>query len=88
LQQLETLDVGKATRDVLGDILRSAANPDAERVDVVISTLSQERQENVGKTMRKIGQFGKSITKRGAAGLMDISDDEFQRLIDEANDAS
>ena len=70
---------------MLGNILKSAANPNNERIDVVISTLPERRKKNVQKTARAVGNVTKTIAERGKLGLMEISETEFQELVNAAN---
>lgn len=66
-------------------MLQAAANPNAESAAEVIKTLDPERRANVEATIRQLAQNRRAITRRGRAGLRAMSDDEWQRLVDEAD---
>ena len=85
LDKLSKLPIDPASKRVLSDILRSASNPANERIDVVVRTLPPDRRKNVERTSRKLAAVTRGITQRGRAGLEDMSDGEFQKLIDESN---
>lgn len=66
-------------------MLRAAANPDAETPENVIRTLEPERRANVEATITTLAQQRRDITSRGMEGLFGFTEDEWQRMVDEAN---
>ena len=85
LQELETLKLTPAAKTQLGDMLKAAANPNSERADVVIKTMTPEEQANIAATITSLTGVQDSIVARGKQALMDMSDEEWQSLVDEAN---
>lgn len=85
LQNLETLKIPAASKRALGDILRAAANPNSEKIDVVVSSLEPARQKLVKKTARQVREITQDVTSRARKALEDMSDEEWQRLVDESN---
>ncbi len=82
LDNLANLKIPTASKRAIGDILRAAANPNAEKIDVVVSTLDQSRQKLVKKTARQVREVTQDVTRRGRAGLEAMSDDEWNALIE------
>lgn len=85
LQQLEALKVSKAAKQQIADMLQAAANPDSEHPTVVMATLPGERKHNVQQTAQALKQVTSSVTRRGKQALIEMSDEEWQKLVDEAN---
>lgn len=85
LQQLEATHASTAGKRMIEQSLRAAANPDAERIDVVIAGLPEGRRESIEAAAKGIGKQQRGIAKRARAGLSDISDTEWERLVNEAN---
>lgn len=67
------------------ETLKAAANPDSEKVDVIISTLDKSRQKMIAKTAKQVGAITDSVMRRGRAALEAMSDEEWEKLVDEAN---
>jgi hypothetical protein len=86
LLRLQDVPISKDARNTLADILKAAANPDSERIDVVIKTLPPERRRNVDRTAARVSKVTKGVTARARAGLQDMSEEAWNRLVDEAND--
>lgn len=84
LAALEKAVMPTAAKRYLADVLKAAANPNAERIDVVISTLPHGRRENVQATAAEIGVTAKAAVKRGRMALMGMSADEWDKLVEEA----
>lgn len=68
--------------------LEAAATGSAESVEVVIASLPKERKETVLSHVKQFMDFSSTISKRGREKLVALSEDEWQRLIDEAANAS
>lgn len=65
-------------------MLEAAANPDAEAPDVVIQALDPERRDSVLETVNVLNRFTNDLTGRARGKLLDMGDDEFNALVDEA----
>lgn len=85
LALLDQSGLPPAAKRQLRAMLEAAANPDAEAPDVVIQSLEPERQANVLGTIMALNRFTGGLVQRGGAELMQMSDDEFNTLVDEAN---
>lgn len=72
-------------RATIEAMLRAAANPNAERIDVVIANLEQERKANVEATTQTINRVTGSVTSRARRALLDMSEAEWTALVNEAN---
>jgi hypothetical protein len=66
-------------------MLEAAANPDAESPENVIKTLPPERRGNVEATISALTRQRRGITNRGRVTLQQMSEDEWDRLVNEAN---
>jgi len=66
-------------------MLRSASNPDSQKVDVVVGQLSQRRQQSVVDTLRSVSFVFGTATTRGRQGLMQMDAAEWDRLVEDAN---
>lgn len=85
LQNLEALKIPKASKVALADILKAAANPHAEDITVIVNALDPARKKMVKKTAKDVSAITKDIMARGRAALEAMSDEEWDRLVDEAN---
>jgi hypothetical protein len=83
LDKLSKLNIPKAGKDRIGEILRAASNPDNERVDVVVKSLPEKRKSMIAKTARQVGDVARGVMARGRARLESMSDEEWERLQDE-----
>jgi hypothetical protein len=66
-------------------MITAAANPNAERPDVVVSSLDEPRRTNCEQTIRQVARVQHGVLSRGKQGLRDISDEDWDRLVAEAN---
>ncbi len=82
LERLNDLPVSSAEKDALADILKTAANPNAERLDVIIAGLPDDRRKLVEDTAKAVGAITNDVVTRGSKALMEMSDEEWQALID------
>lgn len=85
LAQLRSLTLSEEGKAAIEAMLRAAANPNAERIDVVIASLEQERRQNVEGTTQAINRVTGSVTSRARRALLEISGAEWNRLVEEAN---
>lgn len=81
LQGIDTLKISAAAKKQLRDMLKAAANPDNEKVDVIIRTMSKDEQRNIAATTQAVSDFTAATVTRGGAKLMALSDDEWERLL-------
>jgi hypothetical protein len=86
LDKLSKLTIPKASKDAISAILRSAANPDHAKIDVVVKSVSPTRQKMISKTARQVRGITQGVTVRGKARLESMSDEEWQRLQDDKTD--
>lgn len=83
LERLKGLPVDNASKQAIADTLRAASNPNAERIDVVIKTLEPERRKMIEKTAKGLRDLSADVNKRGQERLEAISDEQWQRLLDD-----
>lgn len=76
-------DISPEGKRIVRQMLEAAANPNAERADVVIATLDDERRAGIEATMQAVSAVFNSVTARGRAALEAMSDDEWNALMDE-----
>jgi len=67
-------------------MLEAAANPAAEAPEVVIQSLEAERRDNILETVNVLNRFTGGLAARGTARLLEMSDADFNALVDAAND--
>lgn len=84
LQQISRLNVSNAAKRQLAAMLLAAADPNSERLDVVIGTLPQERREEVEQASAELSSTFADVEARGATALLSMDEDTWQALIDEA----
>lgn len=82
LQKLESVPITASAKRALGDILRAAANPNAEKIDVVVGSLDEPRKKLVTKTAKAVREVTQDVTARGRVGLEALSDAEWNALIE------
>lgn len=63
--------------------MNAAANPDAEKIDVVIASLSQEEKALIVPFQAGYSAILGSMATRGQVGLMQITDGQWNALIDD-----
>lgn len=83
MDKLYALPVSKAAQDAIAATLKAAANPDNERIDVVIKTLEPERRKMIEKTAKGLRDLSADVMQRGKERLEAISDEQWQRLLDD-----
>ena len=83
LKQLETLPISASEKAVLADILKAAANPQSEDIHVIIASLPAERRQLIEVTVKELGAITAGVMARGRKALEDMSEDEWQALVDE-----
>lgn len=84
IQQIDALTIPSAAKGQLKAMLTAAANPDSERVDVIIKALAAHEQANIADTTAALnGVFGR-LARRGGAGLMAIDENLWTRLVEDA----
>ena len=85
LSGLDSLKVSEATRRVIRDMLTAAASEEALTPDAVLAGMKDERRDSVAGIAKAVAKHGRGVTKRAKAGLLDLSESEWQALVDEAN---
>jgi hypothetical protein len=81
LQKLSELPIPTASKQQLSNILQAASNPVAERIDVVVASLPQERRANVERTSKAIARVTSGVTSRGRDGILTLTDEEWEKLV-------
>lgn len=85
IQEIEALKISRTAKNQLIEMLKAAANPASESIDVVVATLDLQRRKDVEDTATSLNKNMAGAAKRGKQGLQAMSDEEFQQLVDEAN---
>jgi hypothetical protein len=83
LERLKALPVDNVSKRAIEDTLRAASNPNAERIDVVIKSLEPERRKMIEKTAKGLRDLSAEVNARGKERLEAISDEQWQRLLDD-----
>jgi hypothetical protein len=86
MQRLKDLPVHDTIKDSIGAVLRAAANPHAESIDVIIKTLDKPRRKMIDKTAKGLRELQAERMARGKARLEAMSDEEWQKLVDDSTD--
>ncbi len=81
IQRLQDSNASPKGKRTIEASLRAAANPNGEKIDVIIAALPEARREQVEAAARKLNKQGKQVTKRGKQALQDMSDAEWDALI-------
>lgn len=68
--------------------LKAGANPDAESPEVIIRSLPVKRRELVEGVLQQLFQFSNTLKSRGVAKLEQISDIEWNKLVQSAAEES
>lgn len=85
LARLDASAISPEGKALIRQMLTGAANPAAESADVVIQTLPTERRANIDLTRQAVGQIANGVQARARAALLDMSDEEWMTLADEAD---
>jgi hypothetical protein len=85
LLRLESLKIDNAAKQKLRDMLEAAANPDSQRIEVVVSGLPLQHRRQVKATATKVASRTRGVLTRAERELMEMSEAEWQRLVREAN---
>jgi len=81
LEHLESLPLDRSAKNALRDILKAASNKGHSAPDVIVKSLPLERQKLINKTAREMKAITDDVMARGKQRLMDMSDDEWDRLV-------
>jgi hypothetical protein len=81
LQRLKDLPVHNSVKDSIGEVLRAAANPHAESIDVIIKTLDKPRRKMIEKTAKGLRELQAEVMAKGKEKIHGLSDDEWERLV-------
>lgn len=84
LQRLQALHIDNAGKQKLQAMLEAAANPDSQRVEVVVSSLPASRRKSVKSTASKVSARTRTVLKRAESQLMAMSEAEWEALVKEA----
>lgn len=86
IEQLAASTLHPDAKRQLIAMLEAAANPAAEAPEVVIQSLEAERRDNILATIDTLNRFTGGLAARGTARLLEMSDADFNALVDAAND--
>lgn len=81
LSALDRLPVSGRARRYLGNMLIEASTPDRHNP----ARLEPTHRENVKTTVERLTEHTMSVVQRGSAALLAMSDEEWDRLVEEAN---
>lgn len=84
LQTLQKLDITPEAKRLVENILRAASNPDAESPETLIKGLPEEQRASVTETRKQLDTLFTDVGKRGRKALMDMSDEQWDLLVREA----
>lgn len=85
LQDIDALKIGAKAKQQLKDMLNAAANPDNEKVDVIIRTMTKQEQANVKATAAAVANLTAATVARGSLALQTMTDDEWDAILDDDN---
>lgn len=85
LQKVDSAKISTVGKRAVTASLQAAANPQAENPLTVIRSLPAERRESVQVTMQSVGRLSSGIISRGRTELMQMTEEDWQRLVGDAN---
>lgn len=85
LQALDALPISAAGKRAVAASLKAATNPQAEAPHVVIATLEKDRRERIHAAQKQYAAVFNAPAKRGKAALQNMSDSEWNAMVEEAN---
>ncbi len=83
--RLDQANLSPEGRALIKQMFSAAANGDSETPAVIISTLPENRRTDIQQTSAAIGTTLSTVGRRGGARLMQLSDEEWTALVNEAN---
>lgn len=87
LEMLNSAKLPARAARQLADILRAAADPEAEDPKAVLRALPAARRRNAARTAMVSRKAAQRALKRGGARLLEMPDDEWDALMNETQDA-
>lgn len=84
LQTLANTSLDPKTKRAVGDVLATAANADHGKPAVIVKSLPADRQKLIVKTAKRMQTVTDDVMTRGKAKLLDISDDEWDAIVNES----
>ncbi len=81
---INSLHISKGGKETLKQIVQAAANPNAERVDVVIQSLPPTERSTVMQSAAAVQTVNAGVRGRARRALLDMPDDDWQKLLSEA----
>lgn len=85
IQKIEALRISKKAKQQLISMLTAASNPAGESIDVMIASLDAAPKRDVENTITTIASRMSAAAQRGRQALLDMDEEAFQKLVDEAN---
>lgn len=86
LLKMQDLHISSGAKAQLADMLKAAANPSSQSAEAIIATLDPQRRKDILATAETVSKQAVRTARRGSKALRKMSEAEFQRLVDEAND--
>lgn len=87
IQKLQEAKLPPAAKQQLERMLLAAANPQNETVEVIIQTLPAHRRKRIQATAEGLHKNMQAVISRAKRSLMDMSNAEWERLVEEANNS-
>lgn len=85
LNKLQALPISKEAKKAIENTLKAGANPHSESIDVVIKSLPKKQRGMIEKTAKGLRDISADVQARGRKKLEAISDEEWQRLLDDGS---
>ena len=85
LLKMQELHISSGAKAQLADMLKAAAHPASQSAEAIIATLDPQRRKDVEDMATGMARQSLSVARRGSKALRGMSEAEFQRLVDEAN---
>lgn len=85
---IDALDISKGGKRALKQIVQAAANPNAEKLDVIVAGLEPDRKATVERGAEAVRSANADKRRRAAQALIEISETEWEAMVSEANSGS
>lgn len=79
-------NISRSGKRALKLIVQAASNKNAEKLDVIIAGLPDDRKMTVEKGAQWVQEAGANQRKRAATALLDMSDEEWEKLVRSTED--
>lgn len=86
LQKLDMSTLSERGRLRIAQMLKAAANPNAETPEAVMKAMPKERQKDMKATVKAMDNLTLGVAQRGRERLLAMDASEFEKLVSEANE--